>query len=65
MTADPKKDKSAKNIKNLSYEDLEKIIKKGAKVYQKDAISPVRDKNITIKILNTNKPDDLGTTIKD
>ena len=65
MTADPKKDKSAKNIKNLSYEDLEKIIKSGAGVYQEDAIGPVRDKNITIKILNTNKPDDLGTTIKD
>lgn len=65
MTADPKKDKSAKSFKNLSYEDLEKIIKSGAGVYQEDAIGPVRDKNITIKILNTNKPDDLGTTIKD
>ena len=65
MTADPNKDKSAKKIENLAYDDLEKIIQAGAEVYQKDAIGPVKDKNITIKILNTNKPDDSGTTIKD
>ncbi len=65
MTADPNKDKNAKKIENLAYDDLEKIIQAGAEVYQKDAIGPVKDKNITIKILNTNKPDDSGTTIKD
>lgn len=65
MTADPNIDKNAKKIDRLNYENLEKIIKSGARVYQEDAIGPVRDKNITIKILNTNNPDDSGTTIKD
>ncbi|MSS77511.1 homoserine O-succinyltransferase [Anaerococcus sp. WCA-380-WT-2B] len=65
MTADPNIDKTAKKIEKLKYKDLEKIINSGASVYQKDAIAPVMDKNITIKILNTNKPDDSGTTIKD
>lgn len=65
MNHDPKKNKNAKKYEKLAYQDLEKIINKGAGVYQKDAIGPVRDKNITIKILNTNRPDDSGTTIKD
>ena len=65
MTADPNKDKNAQKIEKLGYDQLQKIIHSGASVYQEDAIAPVRDKNITIKILNTNKPDDSGTTIKD
>lgn len=65
MTKDPNIDKTAKKIEKLKYKDLEKIINDGAGVYQKDAIGPVMDKNITIKILNTNNPDDSGTTIKD
>lgn len=65
MTADPNKDKNAQKIEKLDYKGLQKIIKSGAGVYQEDAIRPVMNKNITIKILNTNNPDDSGTTIKD
>ena len=65
MTADPNKDKNAQKIEKLDYKGLQKIIQSGAGVYQEDAIRPVMNKNITIKILNTNNPDDSGTTIKD
>ncbi|WP_308533717.1 homoserine O-succinyltransferase [uncultured Peptoniphilus sp.] len=65
MTDDPNKNDKAKTIEYLSYRQLENIIDGGASVYQKDAIGPVKNKNITIKILNTNDPDFKGTEIKD
>lgn len=65
MTDDPRKNKEAKTIKNLNYQELTKIIDSGAEVYQRDAIEPVKSKNITIRILNTNDPDSEGTEIKD
>lgn len=65
MTSDPRKDNSAKTIPSLKYSELAKIIDDGAEVYQKDAIAPVMEKNITIKFLNTNSPDSKGTVVKD
>ncbi len=65
MTDDPNKNKNAKKYNNLSYTELDEIIDSGARVYQKDAIEPVRDKNITIRVLNTNNPEGSGTEIKD
>ena len=65
MTDDPNKNKNAKKYNNLSYTELDQIIDSGARVYQKDAIEPVRDKNITIRVLNTNNPEGSGTEIKD
>lgn len=65
MTSDPSKDPSARTIEKLNYTELEEIIESGAEVYQEDAIAPVRSKNIPIKILNTNDPENSGTIIKD
>ncbi len=65
MDSDPKKNENSKTYKNLSYNELSKIIQSGAEVYQLDAIKPVRDKNITIKILNTNDPENEGTSVRD
>lgn len=65
MTSDPNSDPDAKTIDKLSYTELKEIIGEGAQVYQEDAINPVAKKNITIKILNTNDPDNHGTIIKD
>lgn len=64
MTADPKKVEGARRITSLDYDELEKLIEAGAEVYQKDAIEPVRSKNITVRILNTNNPASEGTVIK-
>lgn len=49
----------------FEFDKLKEIIGDGAQVYQEDAINPVAKKNITIKILNTNDPDNHGTIIKD
>lgn len=65
MNADPSKDKNARTIPKLKYSELKKIIENGAQVYQEEAIAPVMEKNITIRILNTNNPDKKGTFIKD
>lgn len=65
MTSDPNKDPNAKTIDKLNFKELKEIIDKGAQVYQGDAIRPVEEKNITIKILNTNNPRNHGTVIKD
>ena len=65
MTSDPNKDPDAKTIDKLNFKELKEIINKGAQVYQGDAIKPVEEKNITIKILNTNNPRNHGTVIKD
>lgn len=65
MTSDPNRDSNAKTIDKLNFKELKEIIDKGAQVYQGDAIKPVEEKNITIKILNTNDPRNHGTIIKD
>lgn len=65
MTSDPNKDPNAKTIDKLNFKELKEIIDKGAQVYQGDAIKPVEEKNIMIKILNTNNPRNHGTVIKD
>lgn len=65
MTSDPNRDPNAKTIDKLNFKELKEIIDKGAQVYQGDAIKPVEEKNITIKILNTNDPRNHGTIIKD
>ncbi|NMW85288.1 homoserine O-succinyltransferase [Peptoniphilus sp. AGMB00490] len=65
MTSDPNQDPNAKTIDKLNFKELKEIIDKGAQVYQGDAIKPVEEKNITIKILNTNNPKNHGTIIKD
>ncbi|MET3618208.1 homoserine O-succinyltransferase [Peptoniphilus olsenii] len=63
MTEDPNKNKNAKSFQHLTYDELDEIIESGAEVYQRDAIKPARDKNIKIKVLNTNNPDFEGTEI--
>ena len=65
MTSDPNRDPNAKTIDKLNFKELKEIIDNGAQVYQGDAIKPVEEKNITIKILNTNDPRNHGTIIKD
>jgi homoserine O-succinyltransferase len=65
MSDDPNKNSKAKSFSHLTYDELDEIIKAGAGVYQRDAIKPVRDKNIKIKVLNTNNPKFKGTEICD
>lgn len=64
MTADPRIEKNAKTIDNMTYKELLKITQGGAQVYHPDAIRPVENAEIPINIKNTNKPYEMGTMIK-
>lgn len=64
MTQDPNLSKDAKRIPSMNYQELTDLIDQGAQVYQRDAIDLVKEKNITLKILNTNAPEEGGTEIK-
>ncbi|MDD7732662.1 MAG: homoserine O-succinyltransferase [Firmicutes bacterium] len=65
MTADPQKDRTARKIPRLSYEELSEIIDRGAAIYQREAIDPVREKNIVLRFLNTNNATGTGTEVRD
>lgn len=71
MTADPRTDKNAKLITELTYTDL---IKKDLKVMDQTAVSLLRGSNIETRVFNMNdisnfksvvEGKNIGTTIKD
>lgn len=64
MTADPRKDKNATTIENMTYKELLNMAKNGANVYHPDAIKPVENVDIPINIKNTNCPLEKGTVVK-
>lgn len=64
MTADPKKEKDAKTIDNMTYSELLEITSNGAQVYHPDAIQAVANAEIPINIKNTNEPKEVGTIVK-
>lgn len=65
LMADPRVVKNPKTIETISYKELRELSYMGASVLHEEAIFPVREKNIPIRIKNTNRPEDLGTLIVD
>jgi len=65
LTADPRIVENPKQIKTITYSELRELSYMGASVLHEEAIFPVKEKNIPIHILNTNKPQDPGTYIFD
>lgn len=63
MTADPRWISSARVIEHLSYEEALELSHFGAKVIYPPSIQPALEKNITIKVKNTFRPELPGTTI--
>lgn len=63
LMADPNLIKNPVSISNLSYQELQGLSYLGTKVFNDEAIEPVKQKNIPLVILNTNHPEHLGTTI--
>lgn len=65
LMADPRIVHHPKRIEKITYSELRELSYMGANVLHEDAIFPVKEKNIPINILNTNKPEDTGTIIVD
>ena len=63
LACDPRIVDAPKRIKTLSYKELRELSYMGANVLHSDSIFPVRKANIPIRIKNTFRPEDEGTTI--
>ncbi len=65
LMADPRIVKNPQPITHISYSELRELSYMGASVLQEEAIFPVKEANIPIHILNTNRPQDAGTVIQE
>lgn len=63
LACDPNLVENPKPIETLSYKELRELSYMGAKVLHSESIFPIRELNIPIRIKNTFRPEDKGTTI--
>ena len=63
LACDPHIVENPERIPSLSYQELRELSYMGANVLHSEAIFPVREANIPIRIKNTFRPDDEGTDI--
>jgi aspartate kinase len=63
LMADPNIIVNPKPIDTITYRELRELAYMGAHVLHDEAIFPVRDAGIPVRIKNTNRPDDPGTLI--
>ncbi len=63
LACDPRLVDCPKRIKTISYKELRELSYMGANVLHADSIFPVRSANIPVKIKNTFRPEDEGTSI--
>ena len=65
MMADPRIIEDPCHIDRITYAELRELSYMGASVLHEDAVFPVKEANIPINVLNTNRPEDPGTIILD
>ncbi len=65
MTADPRIIAGARVLPEVSFQEASELAYFGAKVLHPSTIKPAVEKNIPVRILNTMRPDQPGTLIKD
>lgn len=65
LMADPRVVDNPKNIEQITFSELRELSYMGASVLHEDAVFPLRERNIPIHVLNTNRPEDPGTIVQD
>ncbi len=65
LMADPRIVRDPRGIEKITFAELRELSYMGASVLHEDAVFPVKEANIPINILNTNRPEDKGTIILD
>lgn len=65
LMADPRVVENPKPITHITYSELRELSYMGASVLHEEAVFPVKESNIPIHILNTNRPMDAGTIIQE
>ena len=63
LVADPRIVDNPVRIEEVTYDELRELSYMGASVLHEESVFPVRELNIPIYILNTNKPEEEGTKI--
>ncbi len=63
LMADPRIVKDPIGVEEITYDELRELSYMGASVLHEETISPIRELDIPINILNTNRPQDKGTLI--
>ncbi len=63
LMVDPKIIKNPARISEITYDELRELSYMGASVLHEETIFPIKELNIPIHILNTNRPQDEGTVI--
>jgi len=63
LMADPRIVKDPQTIAEISFREIREMAYMGASVFHDEAILPVREAAIPIRIKNTNRPEDPGTLI--
>ena len=63
MTADPRIVKDARHVSSISFAEAAELAFFGAKVLHPATMAPAVAKNIPIRVLNSFKPDQPGTTV--
>ena len=63
LVADPRIVDNPVGIEEVTYDELRELSYMGASVLHEESVFPVRELEIPIHILNTNKPEDKGTII--
>ena len=63
LMADPRIVENPRTIAEISFREIREMAYMGASVFHDEAILPVREEGIAIRIKNTNRPNDPGTLI--
>ncbi len=63
LMADPRLVENPRNIERITYSELRELSYMGASVLHEESIFPIRELNIPIHVLNTNRPQDPGTLV--
>lgn len=62
-SSNPNITQNPRPIKNISFEEMRELSYNGFGIFQEDAIAPLLNQNIDIRIKNTNDPTSEGTVI--
>lgn len=63
FACDPRIIASPRHIKSLSYDEMRELSLMGANVLHSESVFPVREANIPVRIKNTFRPSDEGTSV--
>jgi aspartate kinase len=63
LMADPRIVDHPKTIEEITFREIREMSYMGASVFHDEAMLPLREADIPIRIKNTNRPDDAGTLI--